>query len=49
MILELAIVFIVLATAAALLGATGAAGFPRSTAKWLLIVFAVLAILAFIL
>ena len=49
MILELAILFIVLAVIAALLGATGVAGFSWSVAKWLLIIFVVLAIISLLL
>jgi uncharacterized membrane protein YtjA (UPF0391 family) len=49
MILELAILFIILAIVAALLGATGVAGFSWSVAKWLIIIFVILAIIAFIL
>jgi uncharacterized membrane protein YtjA (UPF0391 family) len=48
MILELAIFFIILAIVAAVLGATGVAGFTWSIAKWLIIIFVVLAILSFI-
>jgi uncharacterized membrane protein YtjA (UPF0391 family) len=48
MILELVVLFIVLAIVAALLGASGVAGFSFSIAKWLIIIFIILAILAFI-
>jgi uncharacterized membrane protein YtjA (UPF0391 family) len=48
MILELAILFIILAIVDALLGAGGVAGFTWSIAKWLIIIFVVLAILSFI-
>lgn len=49
MILELAILFIVLAIVAALLGATGVAGITWAVAKWLLIIFVILAIISFVL
>lgn len=48
MLLELAILFIILAVVAAVLGASGVAGFTWSIAKWLIIIFIVLAILTFI-
>lgn len=48
MLLELAILFIILAVVAAVLGAGKVAGFTWSIAKWLIIIFIVLAILTFI-
>jgi uncharacterized membrane protein YtjA (UPF0391 family) len=48
MILELAILFIILAVVAAILGAGKIAGFSLSIAKWLIIIFIVIAVLAFI-
>jgi uncharacterized membrane protein YtjA (UPF0391 family) len=49
MIIELAVLFLVLALVAYILGARGIAGFSMSVAKWLIIIFIVLAIVAFIL
>jgi uncharacterized membrane protein YtjA (UPF0391 family) len=48
MILELAVLFIILAVVAGLLGARGVAGFSLSAAKWLIIIFIIIAVLAFI-
>jgi uncharacterized membrane protein YtjA (UPF0391 family) len=48
MILELAVLFIVLAVVAAVLGAGNVAGFSLSAAKWLIIIFIVIAVLSFI-
>jgi uncharacterized membrane protein YtjA (UPF0391 family) len=48
MILELAILFIILAVVAALLGAGNVAGFSLSAAKWLIIIFVIIAILSFV-
>lgn len=48
-ILELAVLFFVLAIVAAIFGATGVAGVSMSAAKWLVIVFIVLAVLSYIL
>jgi uncharacterized membrane protein YtjA (UPF0391 family) len=48
MLLELAVLFIILAVVAAVLGARGVAGFSLSAAKWLIIIFIVLAVLTFI-
>ncbi len=49
MIIELAVLFLVLALVAFILGAKGIAGFSMSVAKWLIIIFIVLAIVSFIL
>jgi hypothetical protein len=48
MILELAVLFIILAVVAAIVGARNVAGFSLSAAKWLIIIFIVIAVLAFI-
>jgi hypothetical protein len=48
MILELAILFLALAIIVALLCAAGVAGFSWNMGKWLIIIFVVLAVLAFI-
>ena len=47
--LSLAIVFFVLALVAALLGARGVAGVSMAIAKWLIIIFVILAIIALLL
>jgi uncharacterized membrane protein YtjA (UPF0391 family) len=47
--IELAIVFFILALAAAALGASGVAGISMTIAKWFVILFVVLAILTFVL
>lgn len=47
--LSLAIVFFVLALLAALIGARGVAGISMAIAKWFVIIFVVLAIIALIL
>lgn len=47
--LELAVFFLILAIVAAVLGARGIAGLSMSIAKWLIIIFIVLAIVSFIL
>jgi uncharacterized membrane protein YtjA (UPF0391 family) len=49
MIIELAVLFLVLALIAYVLGARGIAGFSMEIAKWLIIIFVVVAIVAFIL
>ena len=46
-LIGLAILFLILAVVAALLGARGVAGLSMSVAKWLVIIFVVLAILTF--
>ncbi len=48
-ILELAVAFFVLAIIAAAFGAGGVAGLSMDVAKWLVIVFLVLAVLSFVL
>ncbi|MDG5775036.1 DUF1328 domain-containing protein [Haloarculaceae archaeon H-GB2-1] len=48
-LLSLAIVFLILALVAAVLGARGVAGLSMGIAKWLVIIFVVLAILTFFL
>lgn len=47
--LEFAVLFLVLAFVAALLGARGIAGVSITIAKWLVIIFIVLAIVSFLL
>jgi uncharacterized membrane protein YtjA (UPF0391 family) len=47
--IELAIVFIVLAIVAAVLGARGVAGLSMTIAKWFIILFIVLAIVSLVL
>ena len=47
--IELAVLFLILALVAAILGARGVAGLSMDIAKWLVIIFVVLAILTFIL
>ncbi len=49
MIIELAVLFLVLALVAYILGARGIAGFSMEIAKWLVIIFVIVAIVAFIL
>ena len=49
MLIELAVLFLVLALVAYILGARGIAGFSMDIAKWLVIIFVVIAIVAFIL
>jgi uncharacterized membrane protein YtjA (UPF0391 family) len=49
MIIELAVLFLVLALVAYILGARGIAGFSMDIAKWLVIIFVIIAIVAFIL
>jgi uncharacterized membrane protein YtjA (UPF0391 family) len=49
MIIELAVLFLVLALVAYILGARGIAGFSMDIAKWLVIIFIIIAIVAFIL
>ncbi|MFC5279248.1 DUF1328 family protein [Halorubrum rubrum] len=48
-LIELAILFLVLAIVAAVAGASGVAGLSMKIAKWLVIVFIVLAIVTFVL
>lgn len=49
MLIELAVLFLVLALIAYILGARGIAGFSMDIAKWLVIIFVIVAIVAFIL
>ncbi|KUG14783.1 hypothetical protein ASZ90_015546 [hydrocarbon metagenome] len=49
MLIELAVLFLVLALVAFILGARGIAGFSMEVAKWLIIIFVIIAIIAFIL
>jgi uncharacterized membrane protein YtjA (UPF0391 family) len=49
MLIELAVLFLVLALVAFILGARGIAGFSMDVAKWLIIIFVIVAIIAFIL
>jgi uncharacterized membrane protein YtjA (UPF0391 family) len=49
MLIELAVLFLVLALVAYILGARGIAGFSMEIAKWLIIIFVIVAIVAFIL
>lgn len=49
MIIELAVLFLVLALVAYILGARGIAGFSMDIARWLVIIFVIVAIVAFIL
>jgi uncharacterized membrane protein YtjA (UPF0391 family) len=49
MIIELAILFLILALIAYILGARGIAGFSMTIAKWLVIIFIIIAIVAFLL
>lgn len=48
-LIGLAVLFLVLALIAAVLGASGIAGMSMSIAKWLVIIFVVLAVVTFIL
>jgi len=48
-LIELAILFLILAVIAAVVGASGVAGLSMDIAKWLVIIFVVLAIVTFIL
>jgi uncharacterized membrane protein YtjA (UPF0391 family) len=48
-LIGLAVVFLILALVAYVLGAKGIAGFSMTIAKWLVIIFIVLAIITFIL
>ena len=49
MLIELAVLFLVLALVAYILGARGIAGFSMDIAKWLIIIFVIVAIVAFVL
>jgi uncharacterized membrane protein YtjA (UPF0391 family) len=48
-LIGLAVLFLVLALVAAVLGAQGVAGLSMSIAKWLVIIFVVLAVVTFLL
>lgn len=48
-LIELAVLFLILAVVAGILGARGIAGFSWDVAKWLVINFVVLAIVSFVL
>jgi uncharacterized membrane protein YtjA (UPF0391 family) len=48
-LIGLAVVFLILALIAFVLGARGIAGFSMEIAKWLVIIFVVLAIVSFLL
>jgi len=48
-LLGLAVVFLILAIIAAIFGARGVAGLSMNIAKWLVIIFVVLAVVTFIL
>ncbi len=47
--IELAVLFLILAVVAAVLGASGVAGLSLEIAKWLVVIFVVLAIISFVL
>lgn len=47
--IELAVLFLILALVAAVLGARGVAGLSMDIAKWLVIIFVILAIVSFVL
>jgi uncharacterized membrane protein YtjA (UPF0391 family) len=48
-LIGLAVVFLILALVAYILGARGVAGFSMEIAKWLVIIFIILAIISFFL
>lgn len=48
-LIELAVLFLILALVAGVLGVKGVAGLSMEIAKWLVIIFVVLAIISFIL
>jgi len=48
-LIGLAVLFLILALVAFVLGAKGIAGFSMTIAKWLIIIFIILAIITFIL
>jgi uncharacterized membrane protein YtjA (UPF0391 family) len=48
-LIGLAVVFLILALIAYVLGARGVAGFSMEIAKWLVIIFIILAIISFLL
>lgn len=47
--IELAILFLILAVVAMVLGARGVAGLSMEIAKWLVVIFVVLAVISFVL
>ncbi|WP_380675091.1 DUF1328 domain-containing protein [Salinigranum sp. GCM10025319] len=47
--IELAVLFLILALVAAVLGARGIAGLSMDIAKWLVIIFVILAVVTFVL
>lgn len=47
-LIGLAVLFLILALVAAVLGARGVAGLSMTIAKWLVIIFVILAIVAFV-
>jgi uncharacterized membrane protein YtjA (UPF0391 family) len=49
MLIELAVLCLVLALVAYVLGARGIAGFSMDIAKWLIIIFVIVAVVSFIL
>ena len=49
MLIELAVLFLILALVAYILGARGIAGFSMDIAQWIVIIFVVVAVVAFIL
>ncbi|MDS0222433.1 DUF1328 domain-containing protein [Haloarcula sp. S1AR25-5A] len=48
-LVELAVLFLILALVAAVLGARGVAGISMDIAKWLVIIFVVLAVVTYVL
>jgi len=48
-LIELAVLFLILAVVAGILGASGIAGLSMRIAKWIVIIFVVLAIISFVL
>ncbi len=48
-LVELAVLFLILAVVAGILGASGVAGLSMDIAKWIIIVFIVLAVVSFLL
>ena len=49
MVLELAIAFFILAIIAAVVGASGVAGLSMAIAKWLVVLFVILAVISLLL
>jgi len=48
-LIELAVLFLILAVVAAVLGVSGVAGLSVEIAKWLVVIFIVLAVISFVL